>query len=157
MLRGEGANEISLLVILLILAALVLGCAPISFAKTEVAFTPSFPAAGSTLTAEASPVSQMVIGLSVGKIVTFTSCKGTNSVVFTGTITTNAPAAVEYDWRLRGAATFSSPPQKIVFRAAERHNVFSSAPYNAACGKYSLSLLAIYPNYIKATINFSIP
>jgi|GEM_PF-4542147 len=155
--RGEGTNEISLLIILWILAALVLGCAPTSSARTEVAPTPSFPATTSTLTAEASPVSQIVIGLSVGKTVTFTSCKGTNSVVFTGTITTNAPTTVEYDWRLRGAATFSSPPQKTVFHAAERHKVFRSAPYNAACGKYSLSLHAIYPNYMMATINFSIP
>ena len=174
---------------LLILAVLVLGCAPTPSAGTEVVPTSSIPTqvgmavltptlppllpstasptlaaiptaspiATPTLTVVVPTVSQIVIGLSVGKNVTFTSCKGTNSVVFTGTITTNSSTTVEYDWLLRGTATFSSPPQNTVFHSAERHNVFSSAPYYAACGKYSLSLHVMYPNYMIATINFFIP
>lgn len=117
----------------------------------------TLPAATPYLTAVVSPVSQIVIGVSVGKTVTFTSCKSANAVVFTGTITTNSSATVEYDWLLRGVTTFSSPPQKTNFPSAKRHNVFSSVPYYAACGKYSLSLHVIYPNYMIATINFFIP
>ena len=172
--------------ILLIFAVLVLGCAPTSFSGTEVVPTPfntptqvgraaqtsaslftvspilatiptALPVATPILTAVVSPVSPIVIGVSVGKNVTFTSCKGTNSVEFTGTITTSDSATVEYDWLLRGAAIFNSPSQNTVFHSAQRHNVFSSAQYHTACGKYSLSLHVIAPNYMIATLNFFIP
>ncbi|MFZ1040010.1 MAG: hypothetical protein WCA79_09645 [Anaerolineales bacterium] len=115
------------------------------------------PTATPALTAVVLTVSQVAIGLSVGKNMTFTSCAHTNPVVFTGTITTSSSTTVEYDWLLRGAATFNSPPQTTVFHSAERHKVFSLAPYYAVCGKYSLSLHVITPNYMIATINFFIP
>ena len=127
---------------------------------TEVApsLTPtlSIPTPASAPSSSASSW-QPVIGLSVGRSVTFISCAGTNPVTFNGTITTNDSTIVEYDWLLRGAAYYNSPPQKANIKTPGTKTVTALTPYNANCGNYTVSLHIIYPNYMIATKHFSIP
>lgn len=101
--------------------------------------------------------SQIVTGLSVGQTVAFSSCSGTNPVVFNGTITISESSIVKYDWLLRGHAYYNSPPQQANFQTLGTKKVKSLTAYNASCGKYSVSLHIIYPNYMIATKYFSIP
>ena len=177
--------------LILVLAVLVVSCAPASSPATETAPAPSsvptqvetaaptptpfpsptftasptvavtatvVPTAAPTLTAVVPPVSQIVTGLSVCKNVTFTSCAHANPIEFTRTITTCDSATVEDDWLLRGGSvTYNSPPQKKVFQPAETKTVTGLPPYNAACGRYSLNLHAITPNYMISSIFFSVP
>lgn len=101
--------------------------------------------------------SLVVIGLSVGQTVTFSSCAGTNPVLFTGTITVNSATLVKYDWLLRGHAYYNSPPQQANFQTIGTKKVKSLTTYNASCGKYTLSLHIIYPDNLLTTKYFSIP
>lgn len=102
------------------------------------------------------PVSEGVIGLSVGKTVTFVSCSGTNPVNFNGAITTNTDGKVWYDWLVRGDAYFNSPPQLAVFDRPGTKTVFIETDYMAKCGNYTVSLHTISPNHLFATKPFSI-
>ncbi|MFZ1043988.1 MAG: hypothetical protein WCA79_04720 [Anaerolineales bacterium] len=116
------------------------------------------------VTTPTSPSSwQPVTGLAVGETFTFASCTGITPVQFTGTITTNDSATVEYDWLLRWGKnntqnnTYSTPTQNVNFTTAGTKTVKSASDYNASCERYAVSLHIIYPNYMIATKYFSIP
>ncbi len=110
-----------------------------------------------TLPATPAPPEQVVVGISVGETVTFSSCSGTNPLRFTGTITTNDSATVKYDWLLRGAVTYNSPSQVANFDRAGTKKVISASTYDAGCGKYTIFLHIISPNPMQISRFFQIP
>lgn len=97
-----------------------------------------------------------IVGLSVGATVTFTSCARPVPVNFNGAISTNTAMKVKYDWLLRGDAYFNSPSQIAQFDGPATKKVFATAPYNAQCGNYMLSLHIIEPSYMVVTKTLSI-
>lgn len=101
----------------------------------------------------AAIVTKVTVDASVGSPV---FCGGPNTVDFSGTITTNGPAKVEYQWEIRGDANNTTSPETLNFKSADKKDVPGPGAYTADCGNYSITLHILNPNDTSAKKNFKI-
>lgn len=103
------------------------------------------------------PPTASVTGVSVDAKVTSTVyCGGPNPVDFSGTITTNGPAKVKYQWEVGGDASNTTPPDTMNFTGADTKNVSGPGAYSTDCGNYTITLHVLDPNDKSAKKNFKI-
>ncbi len=84
-------------------------------------------------------------------------CGQPNIADFSGTITTNGPTKVTFQWELGGDRSNTTSPQTINFKSAgtkSAPNPGASPPLD--CGHYTITLHVTSPNDISATKKFSI-
>lgn len=84
------------------------------------------------------------------------TCGQPNPVEFSGTISTNGPATVQYQWEITGDKTDTTSAETLTFNNAGTQDAASPGAYNVDCGKYSITLHVISPNSIKASKDFKI-
>jgi hypothetical protein len=83
-------------------------------------------------------------------------CGGPNSITFSGQITTNGPAKVEFQWEITGDKTNTTAPQSINFKNAGTKDAPDPGTYTADCGHYTITLHVLNPNDISASKNFKV-
>ena len=96
-----------------------------------------------------SPIAS-VTGLTVATDVAFMACGEPNTIAFSGTITTNGPTEVEYQWEVEGDKENTTSPATLVFTSFGMQNVPDPGAYSADCGDYSIRLHVLSPNEISA-------
>ncbi len=84
------------------------------------------------------------------------ACGGPNPVEFSGTISTNGAATVQYQWEITGDKTNTTSPETLTFADAGTQDVPSPGAYSVDCGKYKVTLHVISPNSLSASKNFTI-
>ncbi len=104
-----------------------------------------------------TPPTGIVTNVTVAAKGSFTMCGGPNVVEFSGAITTNGPAKVQFQWEIRGDKSNTTSPQTLTFKAAGTKSAPDPGAYTADCGHYSITLHVIDPNDTSATKKFSIP
>jgi hypothetical protein len=104
------------------------------------------------------PVTAVVVtAVTVNVSVNFNMCGGPNSASFSGTITTNGPTKVTFQWEVGGAITNIIPSQTITFNSAGTKNAPNPGTLaHIDCGKYTIALHVLSPNDISAKKNFKI-
>lgn len=83
-------------------------------------------------------------------------CGGPNAMDFSGTITTNGPTKVDFQWEVGGDASNTTSPESLNFAKAGTKDVPGPGAYKADCGSYSITLHVLSPNDASATRNFKI-
>lgn len=103
------------------------------------------------------PPTASVTDVTVDASVTSTVfCGGPNPVDFSGTITTNGPTTVKYQWEVRGDANNTTPPETIDFSEAAKKDVSGPGAYSTDCGNYSITLHVLDPNDKSAKKDFKV-
>ncbi len=87
---------------------------------------------------------------------TTVTCGGPNPVQFSGTISTNGAATVQYQWEITGDKTNTTSPQTLTFSDAGMQNAADPGAYNVDCGSYKITLHVISPNNISASKSFKV-
>jgi uncharacterized protein YgiM (DUF1202 family) len=104
-----------------------------------------------------APPSAVVTSVTVDASVnTPVFCGGPNAVMFNGTITTNGPTKVQFQWEIRGDKSNTTSPQTINFKSAGTKSAPDPGAYSTDCGHYSITLHVLSPNDISATKKFSV-
>ncbi len=83
-------------------------------------------------------------------------CGGPNPVSFSGSISTNGAAAVQYQWEITGAQTNTTGPQTLTFTGAGTQDVAGPGMYSVDCGNYTVTLHVTSPNDISASKAFTV-
>ncbi len=83
-------------------------------------------------------------------------CGAANPVTFSGTISTNGAATVEYQWEITGNQTNTTPPQTIVFTGGGTQAVAGPGTVNVDCGNYNVTLHVTSPNDLSASKSFTV-
>ncbi|MGH2581695.1 MAG: hypothetical protein ACRDFQ_02210 [Anaerolineales bacterium] len=83
-------------------------------------------------------------------------CAGPNPIQFSGTITTNGPATVTFQWEVTGDKTNTTTPETITFDAFGAQDVPNPGAYSADCGQYTITLHVLTPNDNSASKNFQV-
>lgn len=83
-------------------------------------------------------------------------CGGPNPVTFSGTISTNGAATVQYQWEITGDKTNTTSPQTLVFMGAGTQDVTGPGAYSVDCGNYAVTLHVVSPNDLSASKTFQI-
>ncbi len=116
--------------------------------------TISGPLGGIPLVAAPAPiVTQVTANAEVSSTV---HCGEPNTVMFSGTITTNGAATVKYQWEITGDKSNTTPPQTLDFAEAGTKDAQDPGPYTADCGHYTVTLRVLSPNDTRASKNFKI-
>jgi hypothetical protein len=84
------------------------------------------------------------------------TCGGPNPVQFSGTISTNGAATVQYQWEITGDKTNTTAPQTLDFSDAITQDAANPGAYNVDCGKYKITLHVTSPNSISASKTFTV-
>jgi len=92
------------------------------------------------------PLTASVGEVTVATDVAYTACGEPNTVMFRGTITTNGPTEVQYQWEVRGDKENTTSPQTLVFLSFGTQDVPDPGAYTADCGEYSIRLHVLKPN-----------
>lgn len=100
-----------------------------------------------------SVVTSVTVNADVNKPV---YCGGPNAVMFSGTITTNGPAKVAFQWEIGGDKSNTTPPQTINFKSAGTKSAPDPGAYSTDCGHYTITLHVASPNDVSATKKFSV-
>lgn len=103
-----------------------------------------------------APPSAVVTKVTVGASVTFSMCGGPNVVEFSGSISTNGPTKVDFQWEITGDKNNTTSPQSITFKAAGTKSAPDPGAYTADCGHYTITLHVLNPNDTSASKNFKI-
>ena len=104
-----------------------------------------------------NPPQASVIKVTVKAEVAFVGCGGPNVVEFSGTITTNGPTDVSYQWEIRGDKSNTTSPETLKFKSADTKNAADPGAYKVDCGNYSITLHVLSPNDKSAKKGFSAP
>ncbi len=83
-------------------------------------------------------------------------CGGPNAVEFSGTITTNGPLKVKFQWETGGDKSNPPIPDELTFSAAGSQDAPSPGAYSADCGHYTIALHVTSPNDLSATKSYKI-
>lgn len=83
-------------------------------------------------------------------------CGEPNPVDFSGTITTNGPATVQYQWEITGDKTNTTSPESLTFTDAGQQDAADPGAYNVDCGHYKITLHVLNPNDKSASKDFSL-
>ncbi len=89
--------------------------------------------------------------------VEFQNCGGQNPVTPRGTIKTNGPATVVYQWEISGDAHLTTPANTLVFDSSLSRNISDPGLIALDCGDYTLKLQVTSPNDVSAQDRFSVP
>ncbi len=114
----------------------------------------SGPLAGIPVVAPpAATVTKVTVDVSLPSTV---FCGGPNAVEFSGSITTNGPMKVDFQWETGGDK--SNPPvtDTLTFKAAGTKDAPSPGAYPVDCGHYTITLHVTSPNDISATKNYKV-
>lgn len=84
------------------------------------------------------------------------TCGQPNPVEFSGKISTNGAANVQYQWEITGDKNNTTPPQALDFSDAGTQAAASPGAYNLDCGSYKITLHVISPNSISASKSFKV-
>jgi len=103
-----------------------------------------------------SDPSALVVDISVDANVSFVACGGPNPISFSGSITTNGPTTVTYQWEVGGDKENTTPPDTITFDEAGTKDVPDPGVFTADCGNYFIRLHVTDPNDKAAKKNFKI-
>jgi hypothetical protein len=101
----------------------------------------------------AAIVTQVTANASVGTPV---FCGGPNAIMFSGQITTNGPAKVQFQWEITGDKQNTTAPQTINFKSAGTKDAPDPGAYSADCGNYTITLHVLSPNDISGSKNFKV-
>ncbi len=116
--------------------------------------TISGPTGGIPVVPPPAPIANKVtVDVSLPSTVT---CGGPNPVQFSGTISTNGAATVQYQWEITGDKTNTTSPQTLSFTTAGTQDAANPGAYNVDCGSYKITLHVISPNNISAGKNFKV-
>ena len=103
-----------------------------------------------------SPPTALVTGVTVDANVSYSACGGPNPIQFSGTITTNGPTTVTYQWEITGDKQNTTSPETLKFDVAGTKDVPDPGAYSADCGKYTITLHVTDPNDKSAKKNFKV-
>jgi uncharacterized protein YraI len=103
-----------------------------------------------------TPPSGIVTKVTVDVSVGYVSCGGPNPSSFSGTITTNGPAKVKFDWEIRGDKSNTTSPETINFKTAGTKDAPDPGSYSSDCGHFSITLHVLSPNDISATKKYKV-
>ncbi len=84
------------------------------------------------------------------------TCGGPNPVQFSGTISTNGAATVQYQWEISGDKSNTTSPQTLTFTDAGTQDAVNPGAYNVDCGNYKITLHVTSPNSISASKDFKV-
>jgi uncharacterized protein YraI len=84
------------------------------------------------------------------------ACGAQNPVMFSGTISTNGAASVQYQWEVTGNVTNTTTPQTLVFTAAGTQDITNPVAFSVGCGGYNVTLHVTSPNDLSASKTFQI-
>jgi hypothetical protein len=101
------------------------------------------------------PPTALVTKVTVGALVAFTACGGSNPVTFNGSIATNGPATVTYHWEVSGDTQDATADEILQFAQAGSQDVTANA-FSADCGAYTITLRITDPNETSANKAFKI-
>lgn len=101
----------------------------------------------------AAIANKVTVDVSIPSTIT---CGGPNPVEFSGAISTNGAATVQYQWEITGDQTNTTSPETLTFTDAGMQDVPNPGAYNVDCGNYKLTLHVISPNSISASKNFKV-
>ncbi len=84
------------------------------------------------------------------------ACSGSNTNTFQGTITTNGPSIIGYNWEVDNSAgaqmtTITEP--SLVFQTASTQSVVAGS-YTGGCGNYVVRLIVTYPNILEGRATY---
>ncbi|HEY9152821.1 MAG TPA: hypothetical protein VIN60_08045 [Anaerolineales bacterium] len=97
-----------------------------------------------------------ITALSVEVSTSFTSCASTNSVSFTGTVTSSNETDIQYKWLLSGTTSYASAVRYANISTAGTMTI-RGITLKLKCGNYTVGLQIIYPNPVTEKRHFSIP
>ncbi len=83
-------------------------------------------------------------------------CGQPNPVTFSGTISTNGAATVQYQWEITGSQTNTTGPQTLAFTGAGTQAAANPGAINVDCGNYTVTLHVTSPNDLSASKTFTI-
>jgi serine/threonine protein kinase len=104
-----------------------------------------------------SPPEAVVTDVTVRTILNSQTCGELNPVKLRGTLKTNGPASVAYQWEVRGDADVTTEPVTLGFDSASTKNVADDESVKLDCGEYTLRLHVTDPNDNSSIDRFSIP
>ncbi len=84
------------------------------------------------------------------------TCGGPNPVQFSGKISTNGAATVQYQWEITGDKSNTTSPQTLTFSDAGTQDAVNPGAYNVDCGNYKITLHVTSPNNISASKDFKV-
>lgn len=94
-----------------------------------------------------APPAAIVTGVSVSAdVASPVFCGGPNVVNFSGQVTTNGPAKVNFQWELTGDKSFTTSPESINFKAAGTKSAPDPGAYTTDCGHFTITLHVLSPN-----------
>jgi len=88
--------------------------------------------------------------------VSFVACGGPNPVDFSGTVKTNGPATIVYQWEVTGDSTNTTSPETLEVDEYGVHEVPSPGAYKVDCGDYTIRLHVTSPNEKSGKDDFSV-
>jgi len=104
-----------------------------------------------------APPAAIVTGVTVNAdVASPVFCGGPNVVNFSGQVTTNGPAKVNFQWELTGDKSFTTSPESINFKAAGTKNAPDPGAYTTDCGHYTITLHVLSPNDTSASQKFKV-
>ncbi len=104
------------------------------------------------------PTPQPVISdLSLRTDVQFLACGDPNPVGLRGTLKSNGPATVIYQWEISGDANLTIGPASVVFDTADTRSVADAQSVKLDCGEYTLKLQVTSPTEVAVQERFSVP
>ena len=88
--------------------------------------------------------------------VSFVACGGPNPVDFSGTVKTNGPATLVYQWEVTGDSSNTTSPETLEVDEYGVHEVPSPGAYKVDCGEYTIRLHVTSPNDKSGKDDFSV-
>ncbi len=84
------------------------------------------------------------------------TCGGPNPAQFSGTVSTNGAATVQYQWEITGDKSNTTSPETLTFTDAGTQDAANPGAYNVDCGSYKITLQVISPNNLSASKSFKV-
>jgi len=88
--------------------------------------------------------------------VSFTACGGPNPISFSGSVNTNGPTTITYQWELTGDVSHTTSPEELEIDESGSHNVPDPGADHVDCGSYTIRLHVLSPNDKSGKDDFSV-
>ena len=96
-----------------------------------------------------------VTDITVDAVTSFSACDTTNEITFNGSITTDFPATVTYQWKVEGETLYTSPKDTLEMTETGTQKL-PTETYKADCGDYTVTLLISSPNEASVDKKFKV-
>lgn len=104
-----------------------------------------------------APPAAIVTGVTVNAdVASPVFCGGPNVVEFSGKVSTNGPAKVNFQWELTGDKSFTTSPESINFKAAGTKSAPDPGAYTTDCGHFTITLHVLSPNDTSVSQKFKV-